>query len=230
MNEQPSEGLLLVAELAEVGLSAATLVHELRQPLFAIKALAQLGQAGGRLEGERLADLVAATRHLEGLLDAWRSVGRKEPPQLYALETVVLDVLRLLDGRARQASASLHFEEGSAWVYGSPSVARQILLNLVQNSLDAVRSRPRRDISISILRTGQRVGLRVADTGPGLPEDVAFVDPFVTTKGSAGTGLGLYITRALCEANGGTLTFRSSGEGAEVSALFVTPREPAAAP
>lgn len=230
MNEQPSEGLLLVAELAEVGLSAATLVHELRQPLFAIKALAQLGQAGGRLEGERLADLVVATRHLEGLLDAWRSVGRKEPPQLYALEAVVLDVLRLLDGQARQASASLHFEGGSAWVYGSPSVARQILLNLVQNSLDAVRSRPRRDISISILRTGQRVGLRVVDTGPGLPEDVAFVDPFVTTKGSAGTGLGLYITRALCEANGGTLTFRSSGEGAEVRALFVTPRELAAAP
>lgn len=215
---------LVVAELAEAGLAAASLVHELRQPTFAIKALAQLAQRAGSLEGAALADLLDAVVHLERLLDAWTDVGRSDPPALYDLREVAHTVGRLLGPRLARVDAELRIDAGEPiWAHGGPGVARQVLLNLVQNAVDAVEGRPERVIHVGFVADGVR-GVVVADSGAGLDTDAAeLFAPFVTTKGRQGTGLGLYVTRALCEAAGGELTLVGGPIGAVATARFVSP-------
>ena len=94
---------------------------------------------------------------------------------------------------------------------------QQVVLNLLLNAIDAVRSQPRnlRQVTVSIWQeVPGRVELAVSDTGPGLREDVAarVFEPFTTTK-PGGMGLGLTVVRAIVEAHGGRVFVESSSEG-----------------
>ena len=85
---------------------------------------------------------------------------------------------------------------------------RQILINLLSNSCDAVQDCPRRLVEISAHRHGDTIEITVADTGSGIPGQLMdkIFDPFLTTKPPGkGTGLGLYVSRQLVEAAGGTI-------------------------
>ncbi|MCB9669315.1 MAG: HAMP domain-containing histidine kinase [Alphaproteobacteria bacterium] len=215
--------VLLVAELAEAGLAAASLAHEIRQPLFAIKALAQLGRAAGGLDPDALKEILVAVAHLEQLLDGWRHVGRQEPEGLHDLRGLAEEVARMLGPRAAAASAVLTVEAGApVWAEGRPSIGRQVLLNLVQNALDAVQEHPERHVTVRFVERDALLGVEVHDTGPGVEAEVlaSVFEPFVTTKGRGGTGLGLYVSRALCVAQGGDLTLDSADDGTRALAFF----------
>ena len=93
---------------------------------------------------------------------------------------------------------------------------RQILVNLISNAFDAMRSGGRlsvrvREVSASSIE-GRRIRILVADTGTGMPPDVLsrVFEPFFSTKGIGGTGLGLWITRDLVTKNDGTISIRTS--------------------
>ncbi|MEZ4318993.1 MAG: ATP-binding protein [Myxococcota bacterium] len=218
------DDLLRLAELAEAGIAAASLVHEVRQPLFALRALGQLGVQDPA--SVRMDDLLVLVDHLESLLSAWSDVGRREPEQIYDVREVVVGVVRMLDGRRRQAAAELVLEDGKAvWAHGRPSVARQVALNLLLNALDAVSDQPVREIMVRIVMTTGRATLVVEDSGPGVPPEIEarMYEPFVTTKpAERGTGLGLYVARRLCDENGGSLRHERTERGARMVAQFST--------
>ncbi len=98
--------------------------------------------------------------------------------------------------------------EGDATVTTDPDLLAQVLDNLLRNALEASD-----DVRVAIEQRGKQAQVSIIDRGPGVPDDKAaeLFEPFFTTKGD-GTGLGLFISRSLVRALGGTLDYRRDGD------------------
>ncbi|MCB9778082.1 MAG: HAMP domain-containing histidine kinase [Alphaproteobacteria bacterium] len=220
------ERLLEMGRLAELGLQAAELVHELRQPLFAVSGLAQLLEQRLAADPPDVAgarDMVATLRDQLGLLDglAARYAGGSRRPstataaQLLAPPTTA--AVQLFESRARAHGRQLVLDlrDAGTTVLADPVAVQQIVANLIGNALDASTAAVRVEVD------GPRV--RVRDDGPEPDADVlarAF-EPFFTTKPvGKGTGLGLSVARHLVVQAGGTLELRREDGWTVVEARF----------
>jgi two-component system C4-dicarboxylate transport sensor histidine kinase DctB len=211
----PGELEAQVARLAELGLLTSSLLHEIRQPVFAIQAVAELALVGGGPDAERWRKVLDQVRHLEGLIERFGGLGRPdaEPRRLDPNEPIRA-AADMLERRARQVGAELHLvlDPGPLEVHADEAGLRQVVLNLLQNALDAVEGQPERRVDVVTARLGERVSLLVEDSGPGVPHDVLarLFEPFVTSKPvGRGTGLGLYITRVIVHRAGGVVQVAS---------------------
>jgi PAS domain S-box-containing protein len=98
--------------------------------------------------------------------------------------------------------------------YGSASELREVFVNLIVNAVDAMPDGGR--ISLSCIASGNRLRLQIADNGCGMPEDIQqkIFEPFFSTKGAHGTGLGLSVSYSIIERHEGTISVSSeSGQG-----------------
>lgn len=213
-----------VARLAELGVMTSSLLHELRQPLFAIKALAELSAVDGPPEvGTRMRALLEQVQHVESLVGHYGGLGRvDEVTALFDLRQPLERAAAMFGHRARQLGVDLITDLGSdaLWVRGRESGVRQMAINLLQNALDACEARPERRVVLQAAQVGDRVWFEVRDTGGGVPEALRaqLFEPFVTSKPAGrGTGLGLHITRMLAESAGGSVDIASeTGVGTRV--------------
>ena len=136
----------------------------------------------------------------------------REPSQLTATDvsTVLDSVLRLHGSRLEAAGVTVHSEirSKSAMVLSTPGELRQILANIIGNATDAMRQGGRLRIRISnhwgLEDSRCYLRLTIADNGTGIPGHVlpTIFEPFVTTKGETGTGLGLWVTSEIIKKNG----------------------------
>lgn len=215
---------------------SASIAHEIRNPITAAKSLVQ--QMG---EDPRASDNVEYARvALEELDRVERSIShllrfaRDEELQLRPLRIAdvldsALDLLReRIDRLGVQVGRDL---DGPVELDGDADKLRRVLLNLLNNALDALEQAktpaPRIDVALGRNLAGSEVWLRVRDNGPGIePERLGRIfSPFYTTK-AEGTGLGLAISKKLVEAHGGALDVRSTlGAGSEF--LLTLPCRPA---
>lgn len=208
-----------LARLAELGLITATLAHEQRQPLFAVKAIAQLlerqvDEGSARLVG----DLLGQVEHLERLIDG---VGRyaRAPDGVLSpmdLRSVVRSAADLMLHRARRRGVELavNAATGLPAAKADSTAVMQILVNLLQNAIDV--SGPSSSVVIVAAEAEGWLVAEVRDHGPGLPPELAerVFEPFFTTKAPGeGTGLGLSISRELAEASGGSLELHPAEPG-----------------
>lgn len=200
------ERLLALCELAQAGLVSTSLLHEIRQPVFALQALVQQTRAQGWNPGVEQ-DLATLVEHLEEILRTWSPVGRPDDARLHDVRESVDEGLRMLAPRIHAVRARVEFErpEDPVWCEQRPSLARQLVLNLVRNALDAIPTAGQVRIRLA---SDELVRLEVEDTGPGIEPSIAasIFEPFTTSKGAEGTGLGLYISRQICRAAGGDVT------------------------
>lgn len=193
----------------------AGLGHELRQPLFAVKSIAQvLPQCGAQEQEPLLKSLLEQVAHMEQLIEALGNYSRKPgAPSIVDVDGVIGQVKRWLGPRAVRQGVALEVVGGAARAAAVDPVAlTQILVNLGNNALDAAETR----VEFEAEYTGEDVRVRIHDDGPGLQvsEEQAFT-PFVTTKAAGkGTGLGLAISRQLARDNGGDLRLLSTPSGA----------------
>ncbi|HEX5421897.1 MAG TPA: ATP-binding protein [Gammaproteobacteria bacterium] len=216
---------LRLATMAEL---AATIAHEINQPLAAITAngsacLRSLGRNPPMLDTAReAAACIVADGHRAGdVIARIRALFNKEPPceQLLDLNDVIRRVLELSRGAIERQQVALRTElaQPAAMVMADPVQLQQVLVNLVNNALEAMEGgglRPRVLDVRSEIERGEAVAVTVEDTGSGLdPEQVSHVfDSFYTTK-AGGIGLGLAISRSIVEAHGGTMWAEPAADG-----------------
>jgi two-component system, NtrC family, C4-dicarboxylate transport sensor histidine kinase DctB len=209
--EDDHEKWVQLAYLAELGLLTASLVHEIRQPLFTIKARAQLAAAGHADPRDALMEIERSVEHIEELLSHYGGA-TDVASQLRVLDInlAVNTAIQMLDYRARQIGADLQVQ-----LAGEPlpvrvrdGAIRQVVVNLVQNALDAVEGQGRREVRVESHGGDEWVEITVVDSGKGVAADMVdrMFQPFVTSKPAGkGTGLGLFVARDLVEQAGGRL-------------------------
>jgi len=213
------------ARLAELGVLTASLVHELRQPLMAIKGAVQLAHHQGA--SPSLPALLEQVQHIEGLLDHYAGFGRiDETMRSYDLRGPVQRAVQMFAHRARRRRVTLehHAPDHRMATFGRPLALQQVVVNLLQNALDAVDEVDDRRIVVRLDESDDHHVLTVSDSGPGIDPTVAdtLFEPFVTSKPvGQGTGLGLHIARKMVQEVGGELGLQSSSGGATVTVTLL---------
>ena len=224
--ERLGRELAQAGRLAALGQFAASMAHEINQPLAAIRTYADNAAIlirRGRVEDAsanfsaigRLTERIGGlTRQLKGF--ARRASGRREP---VSLGTVVHNAREVVEVRVEAVGVTLDIAlpEPAPVVLGDGPRLEQVVVNLLQNAIDAVAGRPAPRVAVRVTRAGPKAVLEVSDNGPGIPEEVRgqVFDAFFTTKAD-GLGLGLAISRGIVEECGGTL---AAGNG-ETGAVF----------
>ena len=210
--------------LAALGTLTAGLAHQIGNQLSAIKGYADLA---ARRAGDTLPDLCAdldvirrEVRNAAALMDRVLLLARTRPPSHARLHvpTLLKEALEVVRPEARQKGVEVvvEFPESGCVTTGDPYLFQQAVLNLYVNAIQAMAGGGR--LSVSSSCTGGRVCvIRVADTGPGIPEDLRqrVFDPFFTTKPEGqGTGLGLAITHRILELHDASIRIESElGKG-----------------
>ncbi len=233
--------LARVGRVAVMGELAASLSHEVNNPIGAIVANASAGQrllAAGKIRTkgltELLADIVADGRRAGEVIQGIRNMVRKGEARrsLTPIGDTIRQLIRIVhaDAIARhvKVTAKVGLGPDAGQVWGDPVQLLQVLLNLALNALEAMSDMPpdARRLFIQAGRDGNRdILVSVRDTGPGFPAETAekLFEAFFSTK-SDGTGMGLAISRSIIEAHGGTL----SGENCDGGGACFTVRLPQA--
>jgi two-component system, NtrC family, sensor histidine kinase HydH len=223
--QQHQRELIRAEQLSAVGQLAASVAHEVRNPLTGIKMLVESALHSNNSKPLNLEDLQVIHREiarLEQTVQGFLNFARLPAPQrsLCDLRTVVRQAADLVGARARQIKVEvlLHLPDESVSANIDRSQLETVLVNLFINALDAMPRGGRLEVTLTDhADTGARI--TVADTGCGIPAHIAsrLFTPFTTTK-PTGTGLGLTISGRILEEHGGSI---SAGNRPEGGACFV---------
>lgn len=224
------EELSQASRLGTIGQITAGVAHEINQPVAAIRGFAE--NAGTFLDRgdpgkarDNIGTIVALTERIAAIIAELRSFARRSTPALGPVEIarVIDGALLLVGDRIREHGVTV---ERVGEAPGMRCIAdrvrlEQILVNLLQNALDALTCRPDPRIRIETREQGD-IAITVADNGPGIAPDVAdnLFTPFVTGKAD-GLGLGLGIARDIAREFGGTLDSVASPLGGAAFRLEV---------
>jgi two-component system C4-dicarboxylate transport sensor histidine kinase DctB len=220
--------LLQAGKLAALGQMSAALSHELNQPLGAVKSYAD--NAGAYLDRNRPGEARENIDRISALVDRMaaisrhlRNFARKPEERLMpvSLATVVGNAMEILAGRIKAAGAEiiLNLPKEDLWVLGGEVRLEQVIVNLVNNALDAMDGQTTARVEIGATADPGWVTIAVRDHGRGVSDEIAsqVFDPFFTTKGVAkGLGLGLSISYNIIKDFGGTLALHNHADGGAV--------------
>ena len=212
-------------ELAEV---ASSLAHELNQPLMAIASYSDAClRLLAKAEIDRAALTTALQRSREQASRAGKIIARvrsfvrsKQPsPGRFDMNDLARESLEHLQTQLedRSIAATLHLADESLSLYADRTLLAQVILNLLQNAIDAMAETPSAERRLSLTTARGDAGeivVSVADQGPGVPEEFAeqAYAPLFTTK-ARGLGLGLAICRSIVEGHGGRLWHAANADG-----------------
>jgi C4-dicarboxylate-specific signal transduction histidine kinase len=196
--ELPISSSTELMRMAELGMLSAGLVHELRQPLFAVKAFGELIRHQPRDAEHHVQRLLEQVQAIEDLLEGYADFSRKPQGdvELFDVRAPLRSALVLLERRAWAAGVQLQVQlEEVPLVRGSRLALQQAVVNLGANAVDAVRGTEGGRIDVRCLREPRGVRVEVQDNGPGISESIRsqLFHPFQTTK-ATGTGLGLSLS------------------------------------
>jgi PAS domain S-box-containing protein len=223
------KALIRSEKLASVGRMAATIAHEINNPLAAAMNSLFLVSSNPELPESVRGHLELADHELERVahitkqtLGFYREAGN---PTAVELPAILDDVLRLYEPRLQNNSVRVEREYGGAiGVHAVEGEVRQVISNLIANSIDAMPQsgtlRIRTAGPVRLNGSRPMAALTIADTGTGIAAEhmKRIFEPFFTTKQSIGTGLGLWVTTELIKKHEGRINVRSCpGEGTVVT-------------
>ncbi len=219
LHNELEEALLRSERLATTGRMVATIAHELNNPLDALTNLMHLLKKSSSLDADAAELVDLAEREVRRLSNLSRQT---LAPHRETKLPVVTKISELLDDvcamyRPRLQEAKIEVEkryeiEGQVTIY--PSELRQVFTNLITNAVDAIGQKGR--LSLTIARAAEhQIVVRIRDTGCGIPQENlgAIFQPFFSTKGEQGTGIGLWVVKGIVEKLQGRVEVESSTVG-----------------
>jgi PAS domain S-box-containing protein len=241
MERKTQEALIANEKLAVAGRLAATIAHEIHNPLDSVSNLLYLMRNGAteeesvRFMGMAEQELARVTQISRAMLGLYRE---SKAPVEVDLKEMLEEILLLMERRFSDTGVRVEtYMTQPACVAAFPAELRQVFTNLITNAAEAAG--PGGAVKVSLYpdvvemdATGQKTVtgamVRIADNGAGIPDDVQphLFQPFFTTKGEQGTGLGLWVSRGIINKHGGTITLTSDtseeGHGTVVSVFLAT--------
>lgn len=240
MERKTQEALMANEKLAVAGRLAATIAHEIHNPLDSVSNLLYLMRNGAsQEESSRFMDmaeqeLARVTQISRAMLGLYRE---SKAPVVVDLKEMLEEILLLMERRLTDLGVTVSTEMPKpVEVAAFPAELRQVFTNLVTNAAEAAGSGGAVKVSVAprcagIDAIGQKqqpgATVTIADNGPGIPEEVQphLFQPFFTTKGEHGTGLGLWVSRGIVNKHGGAIALNSAtgkAHGTIVSVFLAT--------
>ena len=216
-----AEQLLFESEkLAMVGQLTSSIAHEINNPLETVMNLLYLAREADSFDAARrfVSEAELEVQRIAEIADHTLRFPKEQiTPTRTNIAELVLSVLTVFKGKLHQSGIELHFDKRSnPELICYPGEIRQLLANLLRNAMDAMPGGGTLRIRLrtsSDWRTGTKgVRMLIADTGCGMDEKTRdrIYEPFFTTKGDHGTGLGLWITAGILSKHQGSMHVRSS--------------------
>jgi PAS domain S-box-containing protein len=208
------EKLRRTEQLATAGRLAATVAHEINNPLESVTNLVYLAQQSSALDEKTRGYLDTAADELQRVAQIVRQTlgfyRENSAPKVTDVGEIAAEVLSLY--RRNLMARSLHVTseiDANAMACVVPGEIRQVLANLLANAIDA--SSEGGEIRVTVRSQSGRVAICVADQGTGITQENLghLFEPFFTTKKELGTGLGLWVSRGLVEKHNGSLTLET---------------------
>jgi PAS domain S-box-containing protein len=224
MERKTQEALIANEKLAVAGRLAATIAHEIHNPLDSVSNLLYLMRNGASPEESRQfmdmaeQELTRVTQISRAMLGLYRE---SKAPVVVDLKEMLQETLLLLERRLADMGVAVSTDMPKPIsVAAFPAELRQVFTNLITNAAEAAGSGGAIKIRITprkagVDATGQKMQagatVIIADNGAGISEDVHshLFQPFFTTKGELGTGLGLWVSRGIINKHGGTISIES---------------------
>ena len=218
-------------QLAQIGELTAGVVHELRNPLQVIGGMAELLQRKTAADDARMRHIdaiVNETKGLERLVSQFLGFAKPFQPDMQVCDVrdIIERALSLCESRAQGKRVTLECrgETGLPEIHADGNMLAQVVVNLVNNAIDAVPEGGR--VALGARREGPEVVLEVIDNGTGIhlkPGEDLF-QPFFSKKES-GTGLGLAICHRIITAHAGVITYGNNETGGAFFAVRVPIRK-----
>jgi len=217
--------LVVADRCAVLGRSAAQLAHEMGNQLCMLPLLELIeDEYGDKEDLVRMAAFARTTyERLVQIINEVKAFVRFEREEMtlqpLALSEAVHELIEFLRFQQSGALERLGVRiVAEPWANASRVKLQQVLINLLKNAEDAVRDRPDGHIAVELSADADKAVISVADNGCGMTPDVAarVWEPFFTTKGEQGTGMGLDVAKSIIAAHGGTIDCETkSGAGAK---------------
>jgi len=219
------EKLRRTEQLATAGRLAATVAHEINNPLEAVTNLVYLAQQSRTLDTDTREYLNTASDELQRAAQIVRQTlgfyRENSAPKDADIGEIVSEVLALYrrNFMAKEIHVASEIEAGAVACV-VPGEIRQVVANLITNAIDASSSHG--EIRVEAGTLGGKVSVRVSDKGTGITEENLshLFEAFFTTKKDLGTGLGLWVSRGLIEKHSGTLTVETSTDPSHHGTTF----------
>jgi signal transduction histidine kinase len=218
-------------KLAVAGRLAASIAHEINNPLESVINLLYLISTSSLLEESKRYTQIAMSelaRVSEIVTQTLRFYRQQSKPDMVQITEIVESALVLYQGRLISAQIVIErdFRECRP-IFAMAGELRQLIVNMVGNAVDAMTGGGTLKIRITNTREysqGGRPGIRltVADTGSGIHPEIKkkLFEPFVSTKGDTGTGLGLWVSSGIVQKHGGTIQVKSNAVSPATGTVF----------
>lgn len=212
--------------LATLGELSAGAAHEIRNPLTSIRSSIQFlrRKLNDSTDIEMANDLISEVDRINEIIEGMLSFAKPLPlkKENTQLKTILLQTIQLVSNTARKEGIEicLNYQAEREDIFADPSQLKQVFLNIIMNSIQAIESEPGK-IEINIIFSDGQYKytpeylIEVIDNGEGIPNENIdkIFDPFFTTK-NEGTGLGLSISYGIINQHGGDIEFFSKpGKG-----------------
>jgi signal transduction histidine kinase len=229
--------LLQQSKMAMMGEMIGAIGHQWRQPLNSLGIMVQdieMAKKFGELTDEYLREFknesMRIIQSMSKTIDDFKGFYKADKKlETFCIESAVGEVMEILSAQLKLASINVMFDKtGSHELIGLKNELKQVILNLLSNAKDAlIEKKPQNAfIKIECIQDGDKLLLGIEDNGGGIKEESLgeIFEPYFTTKSdSAGTGIGLYMSKEIVENHmNGKLEVRNTGAGAKFTIILNT--------
>jgi signal transduction histidine kinase len=226
---QKDQMLIALGRMAAIGEMIHNIAHQWNQPLNALGLIVQqlpfyheTGTLTGELLNENTQQAMMQIKHMSQTINDFRNLFKVDKEAIaFSVNEVITRTLSLLEKTFKDQIIHIAFQpEGHPRANGFPNEYSQVLLNILLNARDALVEHKvdHALISIRSFAEGRKSVVTITDNAGGITEEIIdkLFDAYFSTKGESGTGIGLFMSKAIIEKSmKGKLTVRNSGNGAE---------------